>query len=148
MTAEQLKTKHTGPDTSPGFLLWQINNKWQAKQRHALLAFNLTHVQFVLLASLTWNASEKGVTQKQLADFAHTDVMMTSQVIRVLEQKKFLTRTLNPKDARSYFLKPTKLGMAAVNQAIAAVEEVDRQFFSVLGSDVTHLVTMMQQLSA
>jgi DNA-binding MarR family transcriptional regulator len=147
MTAEQLETRYAGPEVSPGFLLWQINNKWQAKQRHALLKFNLTHVQFVLLASLTWNANEKGVTQKQLAGFAQTDVMMTSQVVRVLEQKKFLTRTSNPDDTRSYFLKPTKPGIAIVNKAIIAVEEVDQQFFSVLDTNITSLVTMMQLLN-
>ena len=41
-------------DDSPGFLLWQVTNKWQAAQRAALKPFGLTHVQFVLLASLTW----------------------------------------------------------------------------------------------
>ena len=43
-------------DDSTGLLLWQVTNRWQAAQRAALKPHGLTHVQFVLLASLTWLA--------------------------------------------------------------------------------------------
>ena len=49
-----LATGFSGPDDSPGFLLWQVTNRWQAAQRAALKPHRLTHVQFVLLATLTW----------------------------------------------------------------------------------------------
>jgi DNA-binding MarR family transcriptional regulator len=81
----KLATVHADADDSPGLLLWQVTNRWQAAQRAALRPFDLTHVQFVLLASLTWLDSDRPpVTQKQLAEHAATDPMMTSQVLRAL----------------------------------------------------------------
>ncbi len=58
---------------APRLLLWQVTNRWQAAQRAALKPFGLTHVQFVLLASLAWLDVEGPVTQKQLADHAVAD---------------------------------------------------------------------------
>jgi hypothetical protein len=39
------------PDKSPGFLLWQVTLRWQRKVTIALAPLDLTHVQFVLLAT-------------------------------------------------------------------------------------------------
>ena len=69
-------------------LLWQVTNRWQAAQRAALKPYGLTHVQFVVLASLTWLAADGPVTQKALADHAALDPMMTSQVLRTLEEQR------------------------------------------------------------
>lgn len=40
-----------GPATSPGFLLWHVTLRWQRAITAALRPLDLTHVQFVLLAS-------------------------------------------------------------------------------------------------
>jgi hypothetical protein len=73
-------------DDSPGFLLWQLTNLWQQRMRSALAPLGITHVQFVLLASVAWlENSDKLVSQASLSRHAHTDVMMTSQVVRTLE---------------------------------------------------------------
>jgi len=92
-----LETEFADAADSPGLLLWRVTNAWQAAQRAALHTFDLTHVQFVLLASLTflggtYDAAAMGldsdggpVTQRDLANHAaHTDPMMTSQVLRAL----------------------------------------------------------------
>ncbi len=68
-------------------MLWRVTNAWQASIRAALRPFDLTHVQFVLLAALTWLDAETPITQRGLAEYARTDAMMTSQVIRTLESK-------------------------------------------------------------
>lgn len=147
MKKTKLKTEFDAPQASPGLLLWQISNKWQAQQRKALLAFNLTHVQFVLLASLVWATNKEAFTQKQLAAHAKTDVMMTSQVIRVLEKKGFLTRTTNAADSRSFTLAPTENGIRLANKAIEVVEAVDKHFFGILESDLRSFTMMMQRLT-
>src|SRR5260221_8293701 len=98
---ERLATEHATPDDSPGFLLWQVTNRWQAAQRATLKPFGLTHVQFVLLASLTWLDAEGPVTQRSLAEHAATDEMMTSQVLRVLEERGFVERAQHPSDGRA-----------------------------------------------
>jgi DNA-binding MarR family transcriptional regulator len=144
----QLQTDFDTPDASPGFLLWQISNKWQAQQRRALQPFGLTHVQFVLLACLTWSDHDGSITQKQLAGRAQTDVMMTSQVIRTLERKGLIARWPNPQDRRAMTLRPTEKGIELVNRAIKVVEAVDRDFFNTLDLDRPSFIQFMQRLNA
>jgi DNA-binding MarR family transcriptional regulator len=129
----KLDTEFNTADVSPGLLLWRVTNTWQAKQRRALQPFGLTHVQFVLLASLTWLETENSVTQQQLAKHANTDRMMTSQVIRTLEHKGFVQRAPHPEDNRAFALTVTPQGVKIVNQAVVAVEDIDRLFFGKLG---------------
>lgn len=131
--ARRLATVHGEADDSPGLLLWQVTNRWQAAQRAALRPFDLTHVQFVLLASLTWLDNDNPVTQKKLAEHAATDPMMTSQVLRALEGRGLIRRGQHPTDARARALSVTKAGAALANRALVAVERCDADFFAPLG---------------
>jgi MarR family transcriptional regulator, organic hydroperoxide resistance regulator len=131
MAKKALKTGFATPQESPGFLLWKVTNLWQRQIRMALQPFNLTHVQFTLLASLAWlTKNGDAITQVALANQIKTDVMMTSQVVRTLEQKKLLKRTPNPLDKRAFHLVPTKAGLELANKTIKVVEAVDKSFFA------------------
>lgn len=128
--SRSLQTDFATPQESPGFLLWKTTNLWQRHIRLSLQPFDLTHVQFTLLAGLAW-LTQKGdkISQVELAQYTETDVMMTSQVVRTLERKKLLKRTPNPLDKRAFHLLPTKAGLELANKAIQVVEAVDKNFF-------------------
>lgn len=126
-----LETEFADADESTGLALWRVTNRWQAAQRSALQPFDLTHVQFVLLASLTYLDAESP-TQRELADHAGTDPMMTSQVLRALESKNLVERRPHPADARARLLVVTASGRALANQAVVAVEACDAEFFEPL----------------
>ena len=128
-----LDTPYARADESTGLLLWQVTNRWQAAQRAALKPFGLTHVQFVLAAALTWLGADGPVTQRRLAEFAGTDPMMTSQVVRALSRRDLVGRTAHPDDGRAWSLSITEDGAALVNRAIVAVEACDEEFFGPLG---------------
>ncbi|WP_194836163.1 MarR family winged helix-turn-helix transcriptional regulator [Nocardia sp. XZ_19_369] len=129
-----LRSEFEHADEGPGLLLWQVTNRWQAAQRAALAPFELTHVQFVLLASLTYLAvAGDPVMQRDLAAQAATDPMMTSQVLRVLEQKGLVERRDHPSDRRAKSLVLTEAGAALANRAVVAVQACDREFFGPLG---------------
>ena len=132
MTASQ----YAAPEQSPGFLLWRVTLSWQRRMRAALAPHDLTHVQFVLLASLWW-LQEHGdsPTQAQLANQAGTDLMMTSQVVRKLEHRGLLTRAPDPRDSRARRLQLTEAGAALLAGALADVEAADQGYFAVLGAD-------------
>ena len=140
----RLETSYDDAGQSPGLLLWQVTNRWQQAVRAALKPFGLTHVQFVLLASLTWLESEQPVTQKALADHAATDPMMTSQVLRTLEDKGLVERHSHPDDARARALVVTEAGVALANRTVGVVEAVDREFF---GSTERALVAALSAVS-
>jgi DNA-binding MarR family transcriptional regulator len=118
------------PRESPGFLLWHATLRWQRRVAAALAPLDLTHVQFVLLAS-TWWLNERGERPNQvaLAEFSGADVKMTSQVIRSLERKGLVERDVDPADTRARRLRVTSRGVRLAPRAITAVERVDAAFF-------------------
>ena len=129
MTA--LATEFDDAADSTGLALWRVTNRWQAAQRATLAPFDLTHVQFVLLASLTWLDAELP-TQNELATHAGTDPMMTSQVVRALEAKGLVQRLPHPTDGRARLLSVTPAGRDLANRAVFAVEACDAAFFAPL----------------
>lgn len=126
------------PDRSawekPGFLLWHATLRWQRAVTAALKPTGLTHVQFVLLASTWFLEDREGPpSQRELAEHAGTDAMMTSQVLRALEAEGLVERHTDPTDARVKRLTVTPAGRAAAADALAAVDQLDRDFFGPAG---------------
>jgi DNA-binding MarR family transcriptional regulator len=134
-----LASAYRAADDSPGLLLWQVTNRWQSAQRAVLKPLGLTHVQFVLLASLVWLRADGPVTQRQLADHAATDPMMTSQVLRALERRGLVERTRHPVDRRARALSATAEGRRLANEAVIVVEACDRAFFRTLPDQVAFI---------
>lgn len=134
------------PSTSPGFLLWHATLRWQRAVAVVLAPLDLTHVQFVLLAS-TWWLNEHGRRPNQVALAAHagTDVKMTSQVLRSLERKGLIERHVNPIDTRARSLRVTRRGARLSPRAIAAVERVDADFFASI--DPQDALTLLSRLA-
>ncbi|MFJ9290594.1 MarR family winged helix-turn-helix transcriptional regulator [Bacillus halotolerans] len=123
-------SEFSGPNTSPGFLLWQVTQSWQRKVGKALAEHDLTHVQFVLLTSCKYMiAHGETVTQKKLAGFSQTNIMMVSEVVRTLEKKGFIQRSKNPQDKREVLLSLTEAGEERVTSALPIVERIDQSFF-------------------
>jgi DNA-binding MarR family transcriptional regulator len=120
-----------GPGESPGFLLWHLTLRWQREILAALAPLELTHVQFVLLACTYW-LTEQGQTpnQQQVAAQAGTDVKMTSQVLRKLEDRGLIERRTDDRDTRAKALTVTKRGRAVATQAFKVVEDADAAFFT------------------
>lgn len=135
---------------SPGLALWQVTNRWQAVMRATLKPHDLTHVQYVLLAALVWIQShtDDPITQAELAEFAATDRMMTSQVLRALESKQLIQRDHHPSDGRARDLRATPAGILRAQQATQDVEAADREFFAPLGAETSPFVVQLTLLAS
>lgn len=146
---KRLPPQFSSPAASPGVLLWQAVNRWQRGQRRALRDAGLSHLQVMLLASVTaLSEQDEPVTQIMLARHARIDAMTTSQVLRALEKKKLVRRTDHPRDSRAFALRPTAAGRRLARQLIHLVERADQDFFSALGGDVGRFTTMLEELTA
>lgn len=150
MTDQPSRTP-TRPGNSPGFLLWRTTLRWQRSITVALQPLELTHVQFVVLAGVWWLGGQAGRTgslpsQRQLADHAGIDVMMTSQVVRALDGRGLLTREGDPDDARLRRLAVTTRGRRLAEQAIAVVDAADAEFFGQL-SEPAQLMDSLRRLA-
>lgn len=135
------------PEESPGFVLWHVTLRWQREITAALAPLGLTHVQFVLLASAWWlNARGDEPNQLGLARQAGTDVKMTSEVLRKLEAKGLLVRTVDAADTRARRIRVTGRGGELARTAVAAVERADAAFFGAL-PDPGALLAMLRPLA-
>jgi DNA-binding MarR family transcriptional regulator len=135
------------PEQSPGFLLWHVTLRWQRAIAAALAPLDLTHVQFVLLATAWWlNARGDDPNQLSLARQAGTDVKMTSEVLRKLEGKGLVLRTVDPADTRARRLRVTERGADLAARSLAVVEAVDASFFGAT-PDLGALVGLLRPLA-
>lgn len=122
------ETKFQGPEQSPGYLLWQVNQTWHRNISKALKPLDLTHPQFVLLAGCAWLTDPN---QKELAHFCNVDINVVSQVIRALEKRSLVTREYL-RDERSKCVRVTPTGKRLIRKAMPIVERVDQDFFDTL----------------
>jgi DNA-binding MarR family transcriptional regulator len=138
-----------GPAESPGFLLWRITLRWQRLVTEALRPLNLTHVQFVLLASAWW-LSQHGQTPNQLAiaTQAGTNIKMTSEVLRKLEDKGLVTQRTDAHDRRAKAIIVTAQGVRLAERAIRVVEKVDAEFFGVTPGSIVPALQLLANLDA
>jgi DNA-binding MarR family transcriptional regulator len=143
------ESRYEAPEQSPGFLLWRVTLSWQRAMRVALAPHGLTHVQFVLLASLWWlrDHASRPPTQAQLAEHAGTDLMMTSQVLRKLEARGLLERSPDPDDSRARQLRLTPAGARLLGGALADVEAADQAYFAALGDGQREFSQALRALS-
>jgi len=138
------------PEESSGFLLWQVTNLWQREIKKALEEHNITHSQFVLMASIHWLTLHKQeVTQIILSAHTKIDPMTTSTVLRTLQQKSLITRQEHATDTRAKVVILTDLGKEIIKKAIVTVEDFDRKFFSVTGVNTKdlnqNLIALLEQ---
>ncbi len=137
-------------EESPGYLLWMVSTAWRRKLEEALATLDLTHTQFVLLASIGFLTKRgKTVSQIELAQHANLHAAMTSQVIRTLQKKGLITRVHQPGDERSKHAALTAAGAALVEKAVPHVEAIDTEYFSPLSAQeqATYLALMAKLAS-
>jgi DNA-binding MarR family transcriptional regulator len=118
------------PEENLGYLLWQANMLWQRQMNKALEEVNLTHTQFVILASLGWLLKQsENVTQKEIADFSNTDRMMVSKILRTLQKKELIERKEHATDTRAKCVFLTQKGMLILQKAAKIKMEANDSFF-------------------
>ena len=121
-------------EDSTGFLLWQVTNLWQREIKKALKRYDLTHSQYVLLASIHWlTLQNQDVTQVLLSNHTKIDPMTTSTVLRSLQSKNLLQRQEHSTDTRAKNVALTENGKQIIKLAVKTVEAFDKDFFSALG---------------
>lgn len=122
-------------EDSSGFLLWQVTNLWQREIKKTLEKYNLTHSQYVLLASIHWlELEQQEVTQIILSLHTKIDPMTTSTVLRTLEKKDYIKRSEHKTDTRAKTIELSKKGIEIIKLAIITVENFDNDFFSKLNN--------------
>jgi len=144
---KEVEFSFKSPNDSPGYLLAHLTMLWQRKQKKALDPLDLTHTQFVLLASLSWLSRENNVvTQVDIANQSNADRMMVSKVLRTLEEKKIITRQEHQTDTRAKTIQLTNAGRETLQKAIIKVENTDKDFFEAIETSLSSFNANMLKL--
>ena len=139
---------HEAPERSPGFLLWHVSTSWRSFIEAVLKSLDLTHPQFVVLATTGWLTQHGDlVTQAAIGKMAGLDPNTTSQIVKGLEQKDLIKREPSS-DGRAKNPLLTSLGGKVLAKALPAVEKADTEFFHALtANEMEWLIKIFQKLT-
>ncbi len=114
----------------------RVYNKWHSMIKKELKKMNLTHPQFVVLASLAYLLQDSDeVTQVMISKLSGIDVMTVSQILNLLEKHDFVKRKEHSRDTRAKAVILNKKGEEALQKAVPLVEQIDEIFFEKLDTD-------------
>ena len=132
---------------SIGLIFWKVSTQWQRKIKENLNKIDLTHTQFVILASIQeLSEDHKIITQKEISDFSSIDTMTVSSVLRLLEKKMYIQRLDHPNDTRANRIEITLDGEKIIHTAIPIVESVDNNFFFVNSKKNLQFIKLLKEL--
>jgi DNA-binding MarR family transcriptional regulator len=118
------------PANDSGYLLWQISNLWQRVINEILSNHDITHVQYLLLATIVWmKNNDMVISQNSLAKQAQSHKMMTSKVLRSLEKNGYVARIVNKKDSRYRLIELTEKGYNKYLDVKKIFKKEDAKFF-------------------
>ena len=114
----------------------RVYNKWHLMIKKELKKINLTHPQFVVLASLAYlSQNDNEVTQIMISKLSEIDVMTVSQILSLLEKHDFVKRKENSRDTRAKVVILNKKGEEILQTAVPLIEQIDEFFFGKLDND-------------
>ena len=115
----------------------RVYNKWHSMIKQELKKMNLTHPQFVVLASLAYLSqdSNEEITQVMISKLSGIDVMTVSQILNLLEKNDFVKRKEHSRDTRAKAVILNKKGEKVLQKAVPLVEQIDEIFFGKLDTD-------------
>lgn len=137
------------PEDSPGFLLWQTTLLWQRLLKKMLDDFEISHAQFVILATLLWfEAHEYDPTQASIASWTKLDKMTVSKSLKKLVTLQLVTRIEHENDPRAKSVSLANKGKKLIRKLIPLVEHQDEVFFSKLNQEEqTLLIKLLNKLA-
>lgn len=114
----------------------RVYNKWHSMIKKELKKMNLTHPQFVVLASLAYLSQDSNeVTQVMISKLSGIDVMTVSQILNLLEKHDFVKRKEHSRDTRAKAVILNKKGEEILQKAVPLIEQIDEIFFKKLDTD-------------
>ena len=134
------------PEKAVGFVLWRIVHRYMREVDRALVALDLTHLQFMTLALVAWlGRMDAPVTQSDVAANGDIHPMQVSLMLKALENKGLVLRKRNTADVRVKHLALTTEGIALLRQSLPVVVTVQKTLFGELADvDGDFLKTLMR----
>ena len=138
------------PEDSPGFLLWQTTTISQPPIKRALETYDLSHPQFVIMATLLWfEAHHYDTTQILIVNWSKLDKMTVSKSLKKLVALGYVNRIEHATDTRAKSVSLTDKGKKCVYKLVPVVEEIDNKFFGKSSNrEQQSLIHILKKLTA
>jgi DNA-binding MarR family transcriptional regulator len=117
-----------------GFKAVHVAQRWQRRLEKALEPVGLTHLQFILLATIDWLERAGEVpSQARLANFTLFDRVMISKVLTLLAQKGLIMRDTHPTVAKAKRVDLTPAGRQSLARARPLWAATEKRYFGQIG---------------
>ena len=131
------------PKETLGYRMKRALNAWSRRFDSALRPLGLTHLQFVTLAAIREMRVEGGIpSQVRVAEWMHQDTMMLSKILRLLEDRGYVSRHPHPDDPRANALELTDSGLEVLARGVPLVIDAHEAFFGRLPNEERRVLTM------
>ncbi len=142
------KTKKSGKswplEQRPGFLIRRLHQIHVALFQKRCAQFEITPLQYSLLSAL---AKRGTADQTTLAADVALDRTTTTGVLKRLQSRRFIERSVHPGDRRAQVSRLTKAGARLLSQMEASARAAHRETVADLGkADQKRLIAMMQKI--
>jgi DNA-binding MarR family transcriptional regulator len=115
---------------SPGGPLLMVAQKWERAVDRVLEGFDTTCTQVELLSCIVELMKDGNpVTQKDIAEFLDRDKNTVSEVMRLLEKKGYITRTVSETDLRAKYIRLTDKGYDLLGKSVHEMVKMNERFF-------------------
>jgi DNA-binding MarR family transcriptional regulator len=115
---------------SPGGYLLMVSQKWERAVDHVLDGFDTTCTQVELLSCIVELMKEgTPVTQRDIAEFLDRDKNTVSEVMRSLEKRGYITRTVSESDLRAKYIRLTDKGYDLLEKSVREMVRMNEHFF-------------------
>ena len=104
---------------------------------------NLTYEQYHFLYMLSINPS---CNQSYLCEFYNAKKSLVSNVLRSLEDKNYITQTVDPDNRRSYIINLTPEGFEVLNAIREKDIEFEDRLFNLLGVEKEEFMENMEEI--
>ena len=148
--AEMFETASLGsPRHAIGFVLWRVTHRFERELELALRPLDLTHLQFTLLALVAWTQKQGGIpTQAELARAGDIHVMQVSNVLKALERKALISRSVAEGNVTAKSVTLTAEGLERLRAAFPIAIDVQHRLFGDAGRPGGSLLMALIDLEA
>ena len=127
-----------------GLLVWQVANLWQNKLRHILKLYKLTLNEYLILESITELKKQIILlNQNIISSFSGIDVSVVSVVLKLLERKKFIKRTVD-KDNRKKTIEMLSIGKKTFNEIYPLIILEEEKIFYKLQNEKKYFSNLLK----
>ena len=127
-----------------GLLVWQVSNLWQNKLRQVLKLYKLTLNEYLVLESINeLNRHILILNQNIVSSFSSIDVSVVSVVLKLLERKKFIKRSID-KDNRKKTIEMLSKGKKTFNEIYPLIILEEEKIFQKLQSEKINFINFLK----